>query len=444
MANIEGGANDGLIVRNPASGTYRLLRMDPVGGSLGTATGADIGQLPVITGDVTFTTAHVKEANLRTGPHEAARHDVLVFDRANDHYIRTDGRHDPKSGRDTYWYAFNEPTPARDVGWPVRTTNDRWAILLTKLSDAPKHGDRDFYQRLFTRPGGGGMVDYFMDISYGAMNLSRSDVYPGDDRTEWYDCGYKTGETPRGDVVDPFDGQTKEARAVLYGAAVRASKVDLSPYHLAVAMFDVDGTATGGSSAWVTIDTGHLNTATIAQEMLHGYGLPHSLDENEQMYGDPWDIMSGLRTKTFTGFNNGPAGPDMNATTKDRQGFIPADRIKTVRRGTTTHVRLAALNRPEANGHLMVRIPKGSSDGGSYTVEFRQKSFWDRGIDDDTVLVHGDALGFSLLLDGPNGPSLKVGDTLTYKGISVKVREIHGQDHGTDPWASTAFVDITC
>jgi len=154
--------------------------------------------------------------------------------------------------------------------------------------------------------------------------------------------------------------------------------------------------------------------------------------------------MSGLRTKRFTGFNNQAAGPDMNATTKDRQGFIPADRIKTVRRGTTTHVRLAALNRPEANGHLMVRIPKGASDGGSYTVEFRQKSFWDRGIDDDTVLVHGDALGFSLLLNGPNGPGLEVGDTLTYKGISVKVREIHGQDHGTDPWASTAFVDITC
>ena len=96
------------------------------------------------------------------------------------------------------------------------------------------------------------MVDYFMDISYGAMNLSHSDVYPADDRTEWYDCGYKSADSPRGDVVDPFDGQTKEARQVLYGAAVRASKVDLAPYHLAVALFDVDGTATGGSSAGVT------------------------------------------------------------------------------------------------------------------------------------------------------------------------------------------------
>ena len=225
---------------------------------------------------------------------------------------------------------------------------------------------------------------------------------------------------------------------------MRASKVDLAPYHLAVALFDVDGTATGGSSAGVTIDTGHLGTAIIAQEMLHGYGLPHSLDQNEQQYGDPWDIMSGLRTKTFTGFNNQAAGPDMNATTKDRQGFIPAARIRTVRRGTTTRIRLAALNRPEANGHLMVRIPASDTDKNSYTVELRQKSFWDRGIDGDTVLVHADALGSSLLLDGPHGPSLTVGDTLTFKGISVTVEAIHGQDHRTDPWASTAIVTVTC
>lgn len=446
VANIEGGATDGVIVRNRDVGSYRLLRLEPSGGSVGTATGADIGQLPVMTGDVTIAIARVKEADLRTGTHESARHDVLAFDRSASQYVRTDGRHDPTTNRDTFWWAYTEPTPTRDEGWPTRRANDRWAVILAKLSDTSKHGDIDFYERLFTRPGGGAMVDYFMDISYGAMDISASKVFPTDDTTEWYDCGYTTKSSPRGDVVDPHDHQTKDARPVIFGAAVRASKLDLTAYGHTVVVFNVANTAYGGSSDWVTLDAGGLHTAGIAQEMLHGYGLPHSLDQSGQMYGDPWDIMSGLKTETFTGFNNGHAGPDMNATTKDRQGFIPKDRIRTLRRATrpvTTRVRLAALNRPEARGSLMVRIPATTDDSTSYTIEFRQATFWDRGIPADTVLVHADALNSSLLLNGPNGPNLSVGETFTLNDIKVHVDEIHGSDHAHDVYASTAIVTIT-
>lgn len=240
VANIEGGSTDGLIIRNRAAGTYRLLRLDYNGGHLGTATGAAVGQLPVVTGPATMVTTKVKEAPLRRGRHESARHDVLLFDRTAGRLTRTDARHDPTAQRDTCWFAFSGPTPGRDTGWPTRPADDRWAVIRSKLSDTRQRGDTDFYQRLFTRPGGGAMVDYFMDISYGLMDLSHSDVYPADDRTEWYDCGYTTANSPRGPSVrDPYDNVEKEARAVIFGAAVRASGVDLDRYGHAVAVFNI-------------------------------------------------------------------------------------------------------------------------------------------------------------------------------------------------------------
>jgi hypothetical protein len=423
---------------------YRLIRLDYNGGHLGTATGAEVGQLPVVTNPATMVTTKVKEAGLRRGRHESARHDVLLFDRTDGRLTRTDARHDPKAQRDTYWFAFSGPTPGRDAGWPTRTADDRWAVIRAKLSDTRQRGETDFYQRLFTRPGGGAMVDYFMDISYGLMDISRSDVYPTDDRTEWYDCGYTTTNSPRGPSVrDPFDDVDKEAREVIFGAAVRASGVDLDRYGHAVAVFNVANTAYGGTSSWVTLDTGGLHTAGIAQEMLHGYGLGHSLDAAGTQYGDPWDIMSGLATKTFSdGFNAGAAGPDMNATTKDRQGFIPTDRVLQLlpaERPRRQQVRLAALNRPEAAGYLMVRVKLKTS---SLTIEFRQRSFWDRAIPNDAVLVHQDAAGSSLLQAASGGPELLDGDSLTVLGVTVTVDEIHGSDHGRDPWASTALVTV--
>lgn len=153
--------------------------------------------------------------------------------------------------------------------------------------------------------------------------------------------------------------------------------------------------------------------------------------------------MSGLATKTFSdGFNGGPAGPDMNATTKDRQGFLPPDRVLQLRPAAPTRaqqVRLAALNRPEAAGYLMVRVKLRTS---SLTIEFRQRSFWDRGIPNDAVLVHQDAAGSSLLQAGSGGPELLVGGSLTVLGVTVTVDEIHGSDHARDPWASTALVTV--
>jgi len=94
----------------------------------------------------------------------------------------------------------------------------------------------------------------------------------------------------------------------------------------------------------------------------------------------------------------GLGGPGLNAVQLDTAGWLPADRAFTFSHNTCTQqtVQLAALNHPEASGHLQARIPAAvpivkqftSTTSDYYSVELRSKSGWDTGIPTDTFLVH--------------------------------------------------------
>jgi hypothetical protein len=137
-----------------------------------------------------------------------------------------------------------------------------------------------------------------------------------------------------------------------------------------------------------------------AHETGHCYGLQHSWSANPDIeYGDPWDIMSAMRVRTFDNHHYPPAGPGINAPTLYKLGWLPEERVFTyvahpgetppINDGVT--IELTSLNRPDLEGYQMVRI---LSPNHIYTVEFRQASGWDSGIGAggnnirDGVLIH--------------------------------------------------------
>lgn len=466
VANIDGGPTEGIVIHNIVTGAYRLYRAEYGTGDLVGVPDVSLGQLPVI-GNSILASARLKEADKRSEPGGSTRHDFLLFDRDARQVTRTDGRYDPARSQFTYWYAYTNPTPSYHQGWPAKQ-NDTWAVLLSHLADNDtkpldangKPTTATFFKQLFTSDGTGlsGMTDYFIDISYGTLDIGSSEVLPPGDNDEWYKSSYSTANSPRGSSVeDPVDHQMKDARQVLFDDVVRVSGIDKTKYAHIVAVFNVPGTAYGGDPNWVTIDPHPedipvgFQTSAIAQEMLHGYNLWHAHDDHDPYheYGDPWDVMSAENAYMFTGFNQANSGPEINASYKARMGWLPDSRVRTLTPNRSNKqpytVQLAALNRPEANGCLAVKIPieEGAADH-AFFVEFRQQSFWDQKIPNDcVVLIHEYKDGQSFLQTSQGGPEFMKGMTFQHPLFTVTVKETHGANHREDRLASTATVDIT-
>jgi hypothetical protein len=143
---------------------------------------------------------------------------------------------------------------------------------------------------------------------------------------------------------------------------------------------------------------------------------------------------------SFTGFGGAPSGPELNAPQKIRLGYFPSGRTVVIGAGLTPRtqqVTLAAINRPEANGALMVRLPiSGDKTGAYYAVEFRQTSGWDAGIGGDTVLIHKYQFGRTQLQMTSGGPAFKPGMKFSAGRLTIAIDAIDAKE-------STARVTIT-
>ncbi|MDR7520223.1 MAG: hypothetical protein QN123_11730, partial [Armatimonadota bacterium] len=179
----------------------------------------------------------------------------------------------------------------------------------------------------------------------------------------------------------------------------------------------------------------------IAHEMGHCMGLDHSWSANpDTVYGDRWDIMSAMNVWTFQSNYGAPAGPGLNAPYLRKLASIPSSRIWMPNKSTPiATVTLAALSEPQAPGFLVVEVPPKflrPQQDVTYSVEFRGRQGWDKGIPTDTVLIHETrSNGFSYLLS----PQLVIGSGASFTTPSgdLKVRLI-----SIDPLQVTATVEI--
>lgn len=151
----------------------------------------------------------------------------------------------------------------------------------------------------------------------------------------------------------------------------------------------MDGRQHDGSSSsnyTLMFNESHVEVTFGGHEMGHAYGLGHSWRSNPDVeYGDSWDLMSAMNVAWFpSGGPYGPSGPSINAPTLYKLGWLPEDRVWTRGLAGST-IRLVALNRSDVAGPLMAKVVTADR---IYTVEFRQRAAWDRGIQRDGVLIH--------------------------------------------------------
>lgn len=116
----------------------------------------------------------------------------------------------------------------------------------------------------------------------------------------------------------------------------------------------------------------------------------------------------------------------MNGPHVAQKSWIPAHRVLSLTPTATSQsasADLAALNRPEVNGHLLL-VKVGSNPSDYYTVEFRQPREWDRNIghdlgDGNAVLIHRVTNGRTILQtagQGKTNAQRLPGDSFTVSG----------------------------
>jgi hypothetical protein len=333
-------------------------------------------------------------------------------------------------------------------GGDVYMARKRFAVILCKFSDQPQEPRTpQFYKDSFTEEGAGtgGAFDYWRDVSFGNLDLTGSKVFG------WF--------TMSNHATQDLVGLRRDAFVSWGIETARLNDVDLSPFFGIIVVFNVatDSGASGGNRIVLGYRPNDWSPTFNCHEMGHIFGLDHSFDTSPTSfdpnsdgrpgaYRDRWDIMSAMNVWLF---NNalGGNGPGLNSPYLDRLGCISANRIWTPPNpnfaGTVT---IAALNHPEVNGPLMIKIPRLSgpnpSVSSTYTVEFRRKTGWDAGIPNDTVLIHQvRSNGLSYLQKTATGNEFFPGSEFTDGGLSLKVLRIDTNSSTADVLVQVTSVD---
>lgn len=267
------------------------------------------------------------------------------------------------------------------------TGTTKWAVIKCKFSD--QAAEPAFDPAYIIGPSG--MAGYWFEVSGGQINLSGSAVYPTNGG--WYTLSITLAQARN---------MTRSQRIAACVSAA-GSDLNVSNFYSVIAIVNV-AIDSGSDNARVLLDPLAWNITFAAHEMGHVY-LPgdttdHSFDDTNNVYcpgyqpgeyGNGWDIMSALNfgnsNPIFQGAY-GVSGPGLNAPNMEKLGWLPAPLVTTWS-GASQTVVLTPLNRRSPSGILMAKVPFDAGNSNHYyTVEFRRMAGWDRGISQDTVLVH--------------------------------------------------------
>jgi hypothetical protein len=429
------GPTDGLVLRNKSTGAYRFFSPTISGSQLTPLSGVVAGQLPVtsVGGPLAFTRQHVNANG-------SVRDDAIFFNAIPGEFLSARAVHDSATG-DTYLTEFAEKASTRDLDWPP-VEHDKWLFLRCQFADYPNVTDPlfnydSYIQNEFGQAGTGlgGFVDFYRNITYGLID------YNVDLAAGWYPT-IATTAYPNSSTRFKAASTCAENYAHGITAASFSGANYIGPtYAGIITLWNVqhDGGNDGGNitvldPSWVGTDM-----AGAAHEGLHAYGLAHThtdqfvnfcdqtpwpkgtftdyCDDWDPMGGAPWAFNPKISTYNLPAdnplipanllpngfYHNGiEDGSEIIAPNRLQLNAIPANRILTLTPSSNqlgkqqATVTLAALEKPEANGLLVVKIlhcaPNGSPVCGDvnqfFTVEFRVQTGWDVNIAQATVLIH--------------------------------------------------------
>jgi M6 family metalloprotease-like protein len=293
-------------------------------------------------------------------------------------------------------------TATLDPAEPDISGGQRFAFILCRFGDTPNDSEpsRARLQGMLVnaRPG---LDHYWRELSYGAINIANSQVF------DWRNL-----PSPRSVYIPTVDGEEVADLTSMRNACISEHQsVDFSAFQGIVMVFNqrLDGHFDGngyGTRRVLTLDGQTREWAVawvgapradevehVAHEMGHGFGLPHSSGPYTQTYDSRWDVMSDGQECYFV--NNPWQDPDdfpygcvpthTVAAHKHFLGWIPnfasgAPRTFTLPAGGRATLALARVAQPGPTGYLLARVPIPGSSTQFYSLEFRQKLGYDRGV----------------------------------------------------------------
>ena len=300
-----------------------------------------------------------------------------------------------------------KPVPSR-LALPAAETNSHmrgsqaWVTILCRFGDSTDVTPYpvSYYEGLMGTSDSG-LAHYWRELSYGKINLTGSKV------VGWYNL-----PRPRSYYVYDRDGDGEEdfdsERLVQDCIAAGDTDVFFPDFWGINLVFNqslgIGGFATGrrltkdgqerfyGITATMAGIIGDwpsdTQPRTIAHEMGHVFGLPHSSGPYDRTYDSEWDVMSGVACVVLPDPEYGCVGVHTIAYHKDLLGWIPPARKYVARHNSTRTIILERLAQPGSAGYLMAQIPIGDSTTDFYTVEARLFAGYDDGIPGEAVVIH--------------------------------------------------------
>lgn len=257
------------------------------------------------------------------------------------------------------------------------------AVLLCKFSDSAKTepNPASFYEDLVLKRGTGGLNDYWITASLGAINLDGSQLF-----------GWKTLQTTRADFLAAHPGRWDKIQG-----AIEAFGIDASQFAAVVAIFNVDVTDGGAQGGGVLVGPLDVNVTFLAHETGHVFGLEHSFDTSTRIkmpswpsapgeYYDRHDIMSAMNVDGDTGHRFSPRGPLLNVPNLARMGWLPGARVwRSMKNSSDSYeVEIVALEHADMGGYL-------AAQSGGWIAEFRMPDGFDGGLARPAVIFHNES-----------------------------------------------------
>lgn len=288
--------------------------------------------------------------------------------------------------------------------WAQHANDRPWSVILCRFKNDPADPAREgpvehFFKEAFT-PNTGGLVEYWVQASLGAVDITGSRVFDwvevdltrsdagGKSRSVLIDAAIRAAQR-RGD--DPLTGFHSQISVYTRNFSKDGAPPGADWRDPAWAPFWIDGSADGRGKVNLTPP---FNGNITAHEMGHGFGMGHDVGNDLTTatdYSDPACIMS----------QNGPFiqppwnvefGPAICLPHMVQKGWLPPGRLyiddgNWMQNGGAT-IPLAPISAPQARANLGIRLRNiRAHPAWDYYLEFCNPTGWNRGVPGSPYLL---------------------------------------------------------